>query len=56
MDEFTFDQMKEIDQRFKEDIADAFDYETSVERRSAKGGTSRSSVLEQIAVLKTMLG
>ena len=31
-------------------IAEAFDYETSVERRSAKGGTSKSSVLEQIKV------
>lgn len=55
MNEFSFEQMKEIDERFEEDIAEAFNYETSVERRSAKGGTSKSSVLEQIAVIKAML-
>ncbi|KAF4125921.1 argininosuccinate lyase [Geosmithia morbida] len=55
MNEFSFEQMKAIDSRFEEDISEAFNYETSVERRSAKGGTSKSSVLEQIAVLKAML-
>ncbi|KAK5997334.1 putative argininosuccinate lyase [Cladobotryum mycophilum] len=55
MNQLSFEQLKEIDQRFEEDIAEAFDYETSVERRSAKGGTSKSSVLEQIKVLKEML-
>lgn len=56
MNELSYEQMKAIDARFEEDIADAFDYETSVERRSAKGGTSKSSVLEQIKVLTAMLG
>lgn len=55
MNELTYEQMKEIDSRFEQDIAEAFNYETSVERRSAKGGTSKSSVLEQIEVLKKML-
>lgn len=32
-----------------------FDYEKSVEMRSAKGGTSKACVLEQIAVLRGML-
>ncbi|POR34995.1 Putative argininosuccinate lyase [Tolypocladium paradoxum] len=56
MNELSYEQMKAIDARFDEDIADAFDYEVSVERRSAKGGTSKSSVLEQIEVLTAMLG
>jgi len=43
----AFEQMKEIDERFEEDIAEVFDYETSVERRSVEGGTRKSSVLEQ---------
>ena len=55
MNEFSIEQMKAIDERFEEDIADTFNYESSVEARSAKGGTSRSSVLEQIKVLRAML-
>ncbi|KAJ6443162.1 argininosuccinate lyase [Purpureocillium lavendulum] len=56
MNELSYEQMKAIDPRFEEDIAEAFNYDTSVERRSAKGGTSKSSVMEQIKVLKEMLG
>ncbi|EEU42316.1 uncharacterized protein NECHADRAFT_80147 [Fusarium vanettenii 77-13-4] len=48
-------QIKAIDERFEEDIADVFNYETSVESRSAKGGTSKATVLEQIEVLRKML-
>lgn len=55
MNELSFKQLKAIDGRFEEDIAEAFVYETSVERRSAKGGTSKSSVLEQIQVIKAAL-
>lgn len=47
--------MKATGERVEEDIADAFDYETTMERWSAKGSASKSSVLEQIAVLKAML-
>ncbi|KOS22350.1 putative argininosuccinate lyase [Escovopsis weberi] len=55
MNELSFQQLKEIDDRFEEDIAEAFNYETSVERRCSKGGTSKASVLEQIKVLRAML-
>ncbi|KAL6853273.1 argininosuccinate lyase [Trichoderma novae-zelandiae] len=55
MNERSFEQLKKIGSRFEEDIAEAFVYETSVERRSAKGGTSKSSVLEQIQVIKAAL-
>lgn len=55
MNELSYEQMKAIDDRFQDDIAEAFNYETSVERKSAKGGTSKSSVLEQIKVLKEIL-
>ncbi|KAJ5005177.1 hypothetical protein K4K57_011873 [Colletotrichum sp. SAR 10_99] len=37
------------------DIAETFNYEKSVEMRDLKGGTSRSSVLEQVAVLRASL-
>ncbi|RSL42870.1 hypothetical protein CEP53_011968 [Fusarium sp. AF-6] len=55
MNEFSYEQIKAIDERFEEDIADVFNYETSVESRSAKGGTSKATVLEQIEVLRKML-
>ncbi|KAF2085919.1 argininosuccinate lyase [Saccharata proteae CBS 121410] len=56
MDKLTFEQLQGIDARFERDIVESFDYEKSVEMRSAKGGTSKSSVLEQIAVLRKTLG
>ncbi|KAM0335005.1 hypothetical protein ACHAQA_000039 [Verticillium albo-atrum] len=55
MNELSYEQLKGIDARFGEDIAETFDYEKSVEMRAAKGGTSKSSVLEQIKVLREML-
>ncbi|RAL64537.1 hypothetical protein DID88_002011 [Monilinia fructigena] len=56
MDQLTYDQLKSIDSRFKEDVSECFDYEKSVEARQAAGGTSKSSVEEQIRVLKSILG
>ncbi|KAF5486371.1 putative argininosuccinate lyase [Colletotrichum fructicola] len=55
MDKLTLEQLQAIDSRFTADIAEAFEYETSVEAKTAKGGTSRSSVLEQIQVIRAML-
>lgn len=55
MNELTYEQLKGVDARFEKDIAEAFDYEKSVEMRSARGGTSKSSVLEQVKVLRSML-
>ncbi|KID98938.1 argininosuccinate lyase, partial [Metarhizium majus ARSEF 297] len=54
MDKLTLEQLQAIDSRFTADIAEAFEYETSVEAKTSKGGTSRSSVLEQIQVLRVM--
>lgn len=55
MNELTYDQLKSVDARFEKDIAESFDYERSVEMRSAKGGTSKECVLEQIKVLRQIL-
>ncbi|KUI61945.1 putative argininosuccinate lyase [Cytospora mali] len=54
MNELTYEQMRSADERFEEDISETFDYEKSVEMRSAKGGTSKACVLEQVKVLKEM--
>lgn len=55
MDKLTFEQLKGVDGRFGEDVVECWDYERAVEMKSAKGGTGRESVMEQIAVLKGML-
>ena len=55
MNQMKISDFKTIDARFEEDVLACFDYEKSVEMRSASGGTSKKSVLEQIAVLKKTL-
>lgn len=55
MNKFSYQQIKAIDKRFEEEIANVFNYETSVESRTSKGVTSKATVLEQIEVLKKLL-
>jgi argininosuccinate lyase len=55
MDQLSFEQLQQVDSRFDNDVMDCFNYLSSVEARSAKGGTSKSAVLEQIEVLKKMI-
>lgn len=55
MDKMTIEDFQSIDKRFEKDILASFDYEKSVEMRSAAGGTSKASVLAQIAHLKEIL-
>ncbi|KAK1760138.1 argininosuccinate lyase [Echria macrotheca] len=55
MNELTYEQLKGVDARFDKDISEVFNYEKSVEMRSARGGTSKSSVLEQIKVIRGMI-
>ncbi|KAJ4127145.1 argininosuccinate lyase [Fusarium equiseti] len=49
--ELELPDLKQISPQFEADIVDIFDFERSVEKRSADGGTSRSSVLEQISAV-----
>jgi argininosuccinate lyase len=55
MNELSFEQLKKIDSRFKQDVTECFDYEKSVEMHSAPGGTSKAAVQEQIKYLKSLL-
>jgi len=55
MDQLSFSQLQGVDQRFEKDVMSVFDYQKSVEMRSAKGGTSKSAVLEQIEAVKIAL-
>ena len=55
MDKLTLDQLQQVDPRFDASVLKVFDYEQSVERKTAFGGTSRSAVQEQIVVLRESL-
>lgn len=50
--ELPLKDLKEISPLFEDDIAQVFDFERSVEMRSASGGTSQKSVLAQIASIE----
>ncbi|KAF8002014.1 argininosuccinate lyase [Metschnikowia aff. pulcherrima] len=55
IDQLTFEQFQNIDARFDEDVKDVFDFEVSVERRTATGGTAKSAVQKQLASLAAQL-
>lgn len=55
MDRLSFKQIQEVDSRFSEDVMECFNYEKSVESHNVQGGTSRSSVLQQITDLRSMI-
>jgi argininosuccinate lyase len=48
LDSLTLEQLQAIDSRFEEDVMKVWNYEESVERKSAIGGTARASVQKQI--------
>ncbi|QRG38717.1 argininosuccinate lyase [Candidozyma auris] len=51
IDQLTLEQLQKIDSRFGDDVLNTFDFEASVERRTAIGGTAKSAVLKQLASL-----
>ncbi|ORY74285.1 putative ARG4-arginosuccinate lyase [Leucosporidium creatinivorum] len=55
LSDLTLEQFKSVCPTFEEDVKDVFNFETSVERRDAAGGTSRRAVKEQIENLKRLL-
>ncbi len=56
MNELSYEQLKGIDSQYEKGIAESPDYGKSIEMRSARGGTSKSRVPEQIKVQKAMFG
>jgi argininosuccinate lyase len=53
-DRLSKKQLQEVDNRFGDDVLDCFNYERSVEYRTAKGGTSKASAMEQIKVINAL--
>ncbi|ANB11244.1 argininosuccinate lyase ARG4 [Sugiyamaella lignohabitans] len=55
IDQLTLEQYKQIDARFDADVVNVFNFETSVERRTATGGTAKSAVLAQLKNIASSL-
>lgn len=55
IDKLTLEQYKEIDSRFEADLFDTFNFEQSVERRDATGGTAKSAILKQLDNLESQI-
>ncbi|GME88043.1 unnamed protein product [Ambrosiozyma monospora] len=55
IDQLTLSQFQTIDKRFEKDVFETFDFEKSVERRTATGGTAKSAVLKQLDNLLSQL-
>lgn len=51
INQLTLEQFQKVDSRFGEDVRDVFNFEVSVERRNATGGTAKSAVLKQLKSL-----
>lgn len=52
MDQLSVKELQGVDARFEDDVKSVFDYQRSVEQRTATGGCSKSAVLKQIQALK----
>lgn len=55
IDKLSLEELKTTSPLFEKDIVEVFDFERSVERRTAAGGTSKSSVLAQIKAIEALL-
>lgn len=55
MDKLTLAQFKSVDERLGDDVLEVFNYEKSVELKSAIGWYRRSAVLKQIETLRKSL-
>lgn len=53
--ELSVEEYKGLHKEFDEDVVAVFDFEMSVERRAARGGTARVCVLEQVEQVRKVL-
>ena len=54
MNALNLNDFKGLHPSFEEDIKNVWSFESSIDKRSAAGGTSRQTVLEQIKILKSI--
>ena len=55
LSDLTVDDLKPLCDAFEEDVVGVWSYEKSAESRDPEGGSSRRSVLEQVAKLRQYL-
>jgi argininosuccinate lyase len=55
INELSVDDLKDLSSSFQKDVLDVFNFESSVEARSARGGTAKQSVLNQINQLRKLI-
>jgi argininosuccinate lyase len=55
LNELKVADYKTLHEQFGDDVHDVFDFEASVERRQAIGGSSRAMIDRQVAVLREKL-
>ncbi|KAI0082746.1 argininosuccinate lyase [Panus rudis PR-1116 ss-1] len=55
LNELSLEDYKKLSDKFDDDVMSVFDFEASVERRAAIGGTNRKMVERQVAVLRSTL-
>jgi argininosuccinate lyase len=55
LSELEWPEYQSIDPRFGQDLYEVFNFETSVNRRTAIGGTARSAVEGQMAQARALL-
>jgi argininosuccinate lyase len=56
MDKLGYEALRGVDERFEKDVLGVFDYKKSVEMKGTKGGTSEKGIMEQIEVVKGIIG
>jgi argininosuccinate lyase len=55
LDQLGLDDWRSIDPHFDEGVRSAFDWQAALERRDAKGGTSRRALDEQVSAARARL-
>jgi argininosuccinate lyase len=55
INQLTVPELKSLTDKFGDDVTEVFNFEASVEARSARGGTAKQSVLNQISRLRDSL-
>ncbi len=55
IDKLSLEQFQKIDKRFSKDVVEVFNFERSVEKRTAIGGTAKKAVFDQLDSIKKQL-
>ncbi len=55
LSDLTLEDLRTLSDKFEDDVMQVWSFEQSVERRDAKGGTSKRAVLEQCDTLEKLL-